>query len=121
MSYKKTGSRAYENALQRISGLKAIDLELDLGNGITVVSYQQAIDETKSAIEAYNTTLAQADTLQNQIKAKEKSLRDLSERILAGVAAKYGKDSDEYEKAGGTKKSERRRRRRTPSVIPNVA
>lgn len=114
MSYRKTGSRAYENALQRISGLKAIDPELDLGNGITVASFQQAIDDTQSAIEAYNTTLSRADTLQNQIKAKEKVLRDFSERILAGVAAKYGKDTDEYEKAGGTKKSERRRRRLTP-------
>lgn len=114
MSYRKTGSRAYEDALQRISGLKAIDPELDLGNGITVVSYQQAIDDTKNAIEAYNTTLSQADTLQNQTKAKEKALRDISERILAGVAAKYGKDSDEYEKAGGTKKSDRKRRRRAP-------
>lgn len=114
MSYRKTGSRAYEDALQRISGLKAIDPELDLGNGITVVSYQQAINTTKASVDDYNILLANADTMQNQLKANERILRDFSERVLAGVAAKYGKDSDEYEKAGGTKKSERKRRRRSP-------
>ncbi len=29
--------------------------------------------------------------------------------MLIGVAYKHGKDSDEYEKAGGTRKSERKR------------
>jgi hypothetical protein len=29
--------------------------------------------------------------------------------MLAGVASKYGKDSVEYEKAGGVRKSERKR------------
>ncbi|MBM4025843.1 MAG: hypothetical protein FJ280_10625 [Planctomycetes bacterium] len=49
------------------------------------------------------------DELGNQIKTQEKKLKDLTERMLAAVAARYGKDSDEYEKAGGTRKSERKR------------
>lgn len=36
-------------------------------------------------------------------------IRDYSERILLGVAMKYGKNSDEYEMAGGIRKSERKR------------
>ena len=40
---------------------------------------------------------------------QEKALRDLNERCLSGVAAKYRKDSSEYEKAGGMRKSERKR------------
>ena len=48
-------------------------------------------------------------------RAAEKAIRDLSERMLAGVASKYGKDSSEYEMAGGTRKSERKRpTRKTP-------
>jgi hypothetical protein len=35
-------------------------------------------------------------------------VRDLSERMLAGVVARYGKNIDAYEKAGGTKKSGRK-------------
>ena len=37
------------------------------------------------------------------------ALADLSERMLAGVASQFGRDSDAYEKAGGTRKSDRRR------------
>jgi hypothetical protein len=34
--------------------------------------------------------------------------------MLAGVSSKFGKNSDEYEKAGGTKKSERKKPVRKP-------
>jgi hypothetical protein len=37
-------------------------------------------------------------------------LGELSEKMLIGVAFKYGKDSREYEMAGGVRKSERVRR-----------
>jgi len=45
----------------------------------------------------------------NDFMAEEASRRDLSERTLAGVGAVYGRDSGEYEKAGGTRKSEIKR------------
>lgn len=109
MSFRKLTSRSYEQAIQRVAGLKAISDALDLGNDLTVVSYQTAIDDLKTTVDSYNTLLAQADTMQNAIRLKEKQLRDYSERMLLGVAARYGKNSDEYEKAGGTKKSKRRR------------
>lgn len=106
---KKLTSRSYEQAIQRVAGLKAINENLDLGNDLSVEGYQVLIGELKNTVDSYNTLLAQADTLQNSIQLKEKLLRDYSERILLGVAARYGKDSDEYEKAGGTKKSKRRK------------
>ena len=40
--------------------------------------------------------------------------------ITAGVASKYGKDSDEYEKAGGVRKSERKRPMRPPAAQPKA-
>jgi len=40
----------------------------------------------------------------------EKSLGDLADQMLIGVAFKYGKNSREYEMAGGVRKSERIRR-----------
>ncbi|ASC70730.1 hypothetical protein XM38_016750 [Halomicronema hongdechloris C2206] len=40
---------------------------------------------------------------------KEKQLNALSERMLLAVAVQYGKDSYEYEMAGGTRTSERKR------------
>lgn len=42
--------------------------------------------------------------------AMEKDLAELSERILSAVSVKYGRNSTEYEMAGGVRRSERRSR-----------
>jgi hypothetical protein len=47
------------------------------------------------------------ESSQTEIKELERSLGDLSEQMLIGVAFKYSKDSREYEMAGGVRKSER--------------
>ncbi len=112
MSFLKKSSKDFEHAIKRMASVKAIDPTLDLGNGLTVESYQQSIDQVSKAMEAYNTQLSLADSLRSSIKEKEKLLRAFSERMLTGVAAKFGKDSEQYQKAGGTKKSERRRPKR---------
>jgi hypothetical protein len=41
----------------------------------------------------------------NDLQYIEAQLDELSVRVLTAVAAKYGKESDEYEKAGGTRAS----------------
>lgn len=51
--------------------------------------------------DQYNTDLSALDGSFNEIQSDERKLDDYSGRMLAAVAAKYGKDSDEYEKAGG--------------------
>jgi uncharacterized protein YukE len=109
MAYMKSSSMNYEHAIKRIASVKAIDPTLDLGNGLTVESYQQSIDQVSKVMEDYNTHLSLADSLRSSLKEKEKLLRAFSERILTGVAAKFGKDSEQYQKAGGTKKSERKK------------
>jgi hypothetical protein len=109
MSYKKKSSLGMAQAVQRISGVKSIATDLDLGNGLTVADYQTAIDEVKTVLDTYNTHLSLADELKNNLAEKEKRLNEFSVRILAGVASKYGKDSNEYQMAGGTKKSHIRR------------
>jgi hypothetical protein len=51
----------------------------------------------------------------------EKRLQDLSERVLAGVAAKYGKNSNQYEKVGGVRKADRKRPApRKPAAAPST-
>jgi hypothetical protein len=81
---------------------------LDLGNGLTVETYQQSIDQVSKVMEDYNIHLSLVDSLRRSFKEKEKLLRAFSERRLTGVVAKFGKDSEQYQKAGGTKKLERR-------------
>ena len=108
MARKKRGSKVYDKALIRKAALASIDPALDLGNGLTIVAYEAKIGATKGTMDAYNTVLSQSDEKQNLLTDSEKELRNWNERMLAGVASKYGKDSNEYEKAGGVKKSLRK-------------
>ena len=112
MAYLKKSSKDFENAIKRMASLKSIDPALDLGNGLSVETYQQSIDQVSNVMEAYNTQLSLADSLSSSLKEKEKLLRSFTERMLTGVAAKFGKDSEQYQKAGGTKKSERKKPKR---------
>ena len=105
-------------AVQRISGVKSIDTDLDLGNGLTVTAYQNAIDEVEAVLSTYNTHLSLADELKNNLESKEKLLREFSERMLTGIAAKFGRDSNQYQMAGGTRKSAYKRTiRRKPQEM----
>jgi len=71
--------------------------------------YDAKVTCTRQALDACNTLLSQVDGAYNEFLAEEADLRDLGERMLAGVAAVYGKDSDQYEQAGGVRKSECKR------------
>lgn len=114
MARKKRESPALKKLEGRIEGLKNIAPDLSLGE-ITVAGLTAKHAELDAKLKEYNTTLAKTDELLNQIEALEDQARDLTERALAGVASKYGKDSSEYEKAGGRRKSERKKPpRRTP-------
>ena len=111
---KKINSH-YDEAIARCSALKSIN-NLDLGNGLTVAIYETAILDLRDKLNDYNTHLSLVDEKRNSVNESEKTLRDLSERMLSGVASKYGKNSEEYEKAGGTKKSSHRAPRKNLPV-----
>ena len=109
MARTKKTSPALESAQTRLAALTSIDPKLSLGTGLGISDYDARITSTRQCLDTYNTLLSQVDGAYNEFLAEEASLRDLSERMLAGVAAVYGRDSDEYEKAGGVRKSERKR------------
>jgi uncharacterized phage infection (PIP) family protein YhgE len=96
--------------------MQAIDTSLDLGTGLSAESYNQKITTLQQKISTYNTTLSAVDELRSQIAAAEKELSDYSEQILMGIGARFGKNSYEYEKAGGVRKSERKRPTRKPAM-----
>jgi hypothetical protein len=113
MAYRRKSSEIIAEAQERSGNLRAIDPNLDLGNNLTVAAYDAKIAETQAALDAYNGYLAQADAAGNDFKAVEKELRDLSSQMLSGVKVKYGRDSNEYEMAGGKRLSEINRHPRT--------
>ncbi len=113
MSRKKRTSRVLERAELRAAGLKAVDTAMDFGDARTVANLTAQIEQLRSKLDAYNIALAIIDSYKTEIEALEKSLGDLTDKMLIGVAFKYGKDSREYEMAGGVRKSERIRRSTT--------
>lgn len=109
MAYKRRSSQVIADAQERATNLKTIDPALDLGGGLTVMAFEADIAVTQTALEAYNTLLAKADAAANELNALEKHLGTFSGRMLAGVGAQFGKDSSEYEVAGGVRTSEIKR------------
>lgn len=99
--------------------MQTIDTNLDLGGGLTLVVYSAAIDDGRAKITAYNQQSAIAEEKRALSLEADKKLKALASRFLSAVAGRYGKDSEEYAKAGGTRTSERHRSRRTTPPKPN--
>lgn len=110
MTRKKRTSQMLEKAELRSAGLKAVDPTLDFGDTRSVANLTTQIEQLRTKIDSYNTALAIIDSSKTEIAALEKNLGDLADQMLIGVAFKYGKNSREYEMAGGVRKSERIRR-----------
>ena len=98
-----------EKGKKRLAGVKSIDPVLDLGNDITVENYEKEVEQMEENLAAYNTALSTVDDLYNICIAQKDVLKDWNERILSGVATKFGKNSSQYEMAGGVRKSERKK------------
>lgn len=110
MSFRKRQvSAEVEKANKRRDGLRSIDENIDLGSGLTDTAYKAEIDEVNKLTEQYNTMLSDLAGLRTKLKKAEKNLAEWSKRMLSGVGSKYGYDSIEYEKAGGTRTSARKR------------
>ena len=121
MPKKRIVSHIIQAAAARAAGIESIDPSPDMGTDVTLAGYKTLIASGIAQLATYNTLLSETGEAKNQIERIEKELRDYSERMLAAVAVKFGKDSDEYEMAGGTKKSERRRPVHAVVVPLNVA
>jgi hypothetical protein len=109
MARQKRSSRTLERAQLRSDGIQSVDGQLDAGGGFSAPGYINIIHKLRAEVSAYNTALSSIDALNNQVAETENQLAEYSERMLLGVAAKYGKDSREYEMAGGVRKRDRKR------------
>jgi hypothetical protein len=59
-------------------------------------------------LDSYNTKLSELDVVQNDLDAIELKLTETCSVMLSAVVVKYGKNSNEYEQAGGIRTSERK-------------
>ncbi|MBG1257929.1 hypothetical protein [Nostoc commune] len=120
MSRKKRTSRVLEKAQLRSAGLKSIVPNIKFDENYNLDKLIESTDQLRKTIDVYNTALSVVDSSKTEIEEMEKNLSQLSEKMLMVVAIKYGKDSREYEMAGGVRSSDRIRKIRS-SRLKNVA
>ncbi len=118
MGRQKKKSAALLKAQGRLAGLRSIDPKLDFGNGISITSFAKEVDSLGKSIDDYNALLFAADDAANAIEQQERKMIILAENVLLSVKVKFGKDSSQYEMAGGTRLSDRRRTPRFSSPAP---
>ena len=121
MTRRKKTSAMLTKAEQRLAGLKSIDAKLDLGNGVTLATFEKEVASLRQTLETYNTLLSKVDDASNAIENAEQQLSVATQNVLLGVKIKFGRDSSQYEMAGGTRLSDYRRRRRTNLATPLTA
>lgn len=109
MARRKRNSTALSRAERRIEGLRSINTALDFGNGLNLDAYANTIHDLRSKLAAYNTALSSIDKLADDVSAVEQALLEMSEKMLLGVGSRYGRSSQEYEMAGGSRRKNSRR------------
>ncbi|NEQ26632.1 MAG: hypothetical protein F6K28_47920 [Microcoleus sp. SIO2G3] len=102
MALRTRGSVALDKAQRRLASIKSISENLDLGYGLTAEVYQQQIEATRAALEDHNMLVSRLDESRRTVTEQEKALNLMSARMLSAVAVKYGRDSKQYSKAGGS-------------------
>ena len=115
MGRRKRNSNVLEQAHARLNGLKGIDPQLDLGNGLNVAALETAVNKLQTKLDTYNRKLSEADEELIGVETIEDELKELNARFLAGVGAVYGRNSVQYEKAGGVRTDDRKRTSRKPT------
>jgi len=110
MARRKKSSQALEKAERRIAAMQSVAEAIDFGNGLTLNAYEALIQDMRQKLAAYNKILSTVDGTYNSVLEVERKLGDFSDHMLSGFGVRYGKDSFEYEMAGGVRKSERRRK-----------
>lgn len=118
MARKAKTDRELQPGKARLAKSKSIDPDLKLSEDVSVAILEATIDQAQNALEDYNQTVASLAPKDNLYKSLVKKVNDLSERMLDGVGLRYGKDSNEYEMAGGTRKSERKKPKRKDAPKP---
>ncbi|MBW4431809.1 MAG: hypothetical protein KME28_08790 [Pelatocladus maniniholoensis HA4357-MV3] len=119
MPRKKRSSRILKKAQFRVAGLKAIDPNLNFDETCNLRNLTQLIEQFHNMLDEYNAAVALVDSSKTKLDEMEKILSQVSDKMLYGVGFKYGKNSNEYELAGGVRESERIRKSRLTRLKSN--
>ncbi len=120
MSRKKRKSSVLEKVESRAAGMKLVDPTLKLDDDYSLEKMLESMDQLRNKLEIHNNALSLADSSLTEVEEMEKNLAKLSQKMLMLIAIKYGKDSPQYETAGGIRDSDRVRKMRS-SRLKNAA
>lgn len=120
MSRRKRSSRILEKAEFRVAGLKAIDPKINFDDTCNLQNLTQLIEQFHNMLDDYNAAIAMIDSSKKKLDETEKTLGQVSDKMLMGVGFKYGKNSTEYELAGGVRDSDRVRKSRLTRLKGNT-
>ncbi|MCC5656243.1 hypothetical protein LC608_04435 [Nostoc sp. XA010] len=120
MTRRKRSSRILEKAEFRVAGLKAIDPNINFNDTYNLQNLNQLIDNFHNTLDDYNAAIAMIESSRKKLDEMEKNLSQVSDKMLMGVGFKYGKNSNEYELAGGVRDSERIRKSRLTRLKSNT-
>jgi hypothetical protein len=109
MPRRKRNSNALEQSERRLESLFSIGEPLDFGGGITLTAYADLIADLRAKLATYNTALSSMDKLADDVKEAERAAKEMAEKMLLGIGSRYGKNSQEYEMAGGSRRKSSRR------------
>jgi hypothetical protein len=121
MSRQKRTSTVLAKAERRAAGFKSLGVPLEFGGANNLPNFLATIDQMRTKQEEYNQLLSTVDSTYVEMLELEKSLADLNDHMLLGVASKFGRNSSEYEAAGGVRKSEQTRRSTRGRTKANAA
>jgi hypothetical protein len=113
---KTRTSTILEKAQKRNLAIQSIDANLNMGEGASVAEFSASIAETQSKVDRYNLAIATLTQLHSEMMASEKALTNQHERMLNSVSGKFGRDSVQYEMAGGRKRLGKRKTKATSTV-----
>ncbi|MEH2423710.1 MAG: hypothetical protein V7K48_23220 [Nostoc sp.] len=120
MPRTKRSSRILDKAEFRVAGLKAIDPNINFDDTYNLQNLSQLIEQFHNMLDDYNAGIAMIESSRKKLDEMEKTLNQVSDKMLVGVGFKYGKNSDEYELAGGVRDSERIRKSRLTRLKANT-
>lgn len=102
-------SLALQKAESRLKGMQSLNQLFTTSNEFSLKSYSLAIENLQRKLNHYNETIDNLNRAHKEIELAEEALNDMSEHMLLSVAAMFGKSSNEYAIAGGTRKNTIRR------------
>ena len=109
MGYRRRTSAVLTDANTRNSSMKGTNPPVEMDGDLAPAKYDKLIADVEAKLDAYNGTLAIADQQNNEMPALEREMKEFKSRNQAGVNAKYGANTTQYEVTGGVRTSDRKK------------